>query len=198
SAGESIIPRPTPREIASRVDGAFHLSLPAPVEDEAFLRRVYLDLTGKVPAPEEMRHWNADRTPDKGSKLIARLLHSEAYAVNWGRYWRDVVTYHTPASGNYLRWKLFDDWWVDQFRRNRPWDQVVTALVTASGINDETAPVNYLTALYGNPVEMAATTSRVFLGVQIQCAQCHDAKTESWKRKQFHELAAFFGRAKLV
>jgi hypothetical protein len=74
------------------------------------LRRVYLDLTGKVPAPEEMRRWNADRTPDKSSKLIARLLHSEAYAVNWGRYWRDVVTYHTPASGNYLRWKLFDDW----------------------------------------------------------------------------------------
>src|SRR5262245_32757688 len=91
SAGESIIPRPTPREIASRVDVAFHRSLPAPVEDEAFLRRVYLDLTGKVPAPEEMRHWNADRTPNKGSKLIARLLHSEAYAVNWGRYWRDVV-----------------------------------------------------------------------------------------------------------
>src|SRR5262249_16749040 len=74
----------------------------------------------------------------------------------------------------------------------------VTALVTATGINDECAPVNYLTALYGNPVELAATTSRVFLGVQIQCAQCHDAKTEPWKREQFHELVAFFGRAKII
>src|SRR5205814_8057756 len=86
----------------------------------------------------------------------------------------------------------------EQLRRNRPWNEVVTALVTASGVNDELAPVNYLTALYGNPTEIAATTSRVFLGVQIQCAECHDAKTESWKREQFHELAAFFGRARLI
>src|SRR5437764_454387 len=52
--------------------------------------------------------------------------------------------------------------------------------------------------MYGNPVEIAATTSRVFLGVQIQCAECHNAKTESWKREQFHEFAAFFGRARLI
>ncbi len=77
-------------------------------------------------------------------------------------------------------------------------DQVVTALVTSSGINDEIAPVNYLTAMFGNPREIAATTSRVFLGVQIQCAECHDAKTEPWKREQFHEFAAFFGRAKII
>jgi hypothetical protein len=197
-AGERALPCPSPRETAARVDAAFQRSLPVPVEDEIFLRRVSLDLTGKLPGPEEIQRWNADRAADKRARLIDRLLHSEAYAVNWGRYWRDAVTYHTPASANYLRWKLFDVWWTDQFRRNRPWDEVVTALVTASGINDEIAPVNYLTALYGNPVEMAATTSRVFLGVQIQCAQCHHAKTEPWKREQFHEFAAFFGRARLV
>ena len=197
-AGERAPPCPSPRETAARVDAAFQRSLPAPVEDETFLRRVSLDLAGKLPSPEEMQRWNADRAADKRVRLIDRLLHSEAYAVNWGRYWRDAVTYHVPSSGNYLHWKLFDAWWTDQFRRNRPWDQVVTTLVTASGINDESAPVNYLTALYGNPVEIAATTSRVFLGVQIQCAQCHHAKTEPWKREQFHEFAAFFGRARLV
>jgi len=126
------------------------------------------------------------------------LLTSEPYAVNWGRYWRDVLTYHTPASGNYLRWQLFDSWMIEQVKKNRPWHEIVTALVTAEGVDDECAPVNYLTALYGNPVEIAATTSRVFLGVQIQCAQCHDAKAEPWKREQFHELVAFFGRARLV
>ena len=52
--------------------------------------------------------------PPHQSKITARLLKSDAYAVNWGRYWRDVLTYHTPASGNYLRWQLFDDWMVDQ------------------------------------------------------------------------------------
>jgi hypothetical protein len=166
---------------------------------DTFLRRVSLDLTGRLPASEEMRRWALDRGPDKQNRLVEHLLGSEAYAVNWGRYWRDVVTYHTPASNNYLRWQLFDRWWVEQFRRNRPWDQVVTTLLTADGINDEVAPVNYLTALYGNPVEIAATTSRVFLGVQIQCAECHHAKSEPrWKREQFHAFAAFFGRARLI
>jgi hypothetical protein len=87
---------------------------------------------------------------------------------------------------------------VDQVRANRPWNQIVTALVTATGINDEIGPVNFLTAHFGNQVEVAATTSRVFLGVQLQCAECHDAKTEPWKREQFHQFAAFFGRAKLI
>jgi hypothetical protein len=195
---------PAEAEVAAAVDAALRRALPPGdglpplADDETLLRRACLDLTGRLPTPQEMQAFAADAGPGKRRRLIDQLLHSEAYAVNWGRYWRDVVTYHTPASGNYLRWQLFEAWWVEQFRRNRPWDQVVTALVTATGVNDEVAPVNYLTALYGNPVEIAATTSRVFLGVQIQCAQCHDAKTEPWRREQFHEFAAFFGRARLV
>jgi hypothetical protein len=190
--------------VAARVDVALLHALgksvtpPPPVDDATFLRRVSLDLTGQLPTPREVEAFVADRAADKRARLIDRLLASDAYAVNWGRYWRDVLTYHTPASGNYLRWQLFDHWLVEQVRTNRPWDDVVTALVTADGINDECAPVNYLTSHFGNPVEIAATTSRVFLGVQLQCAQCHDAKTESWKREQFHELVAFFGRARLV
>jgi hypothetical protein len=162
------------------------------------MRRLSLDLTGKLPEPAEVHAFTASADPAKRVRQIDRYLASEAYAVNWGRYWRDVVTYHTPASGNYLRWPLFDRWLVEQVRKNRPWDGIVTAMVTATGINDECAPVNYLTAQFGNPIEIAATTSRVFLGVQIQCAQCHDAKTEKWKREQFHELVAFFGRAKII
>jgi hypothetical protein len=196
--------RPTPAASAAKVDAALRHALPPRtplperVGDEAFLRRVTLDLTGKIPTPEEIHRFLSDRASDKRERLVERLLGSEAYAVNWGRYWRDALTYNTPASANYIRWALFDHWCVEQFRRNRPWDQVVATLVTASGINDEVAPVNYLTALYGNPVEVASTTSRVFLGVQIQCAQCHDAKTERWKREQFHGFAAFFGRARLI
>ncbi|MBI1916327.1 MAG: DUF1549 domain-containing protein [Planctomycetes bacterium] len=195
---------PGERDTAATIDAALRkalppgTSLPAVADDATFLRRVTLDLTGRLPDPENARRFAAESLSDKRTRRVEELLKSDAYAVNWARYWRDVVTYHTPASANYLRWQLFDAWWTDQLRRNRPWDQVVTALVTATGVNDETAPVNYLTALYGNPVEIAATTSRVFLGVQIQCAQCHDAKTEPWAREQFHEFAAFFGRARLI
>jgi hypothetical protein len=196
--------RPSEAETAAKVDAALtrglapDARLPAAADDETFLRRASLDLTGKPPDPDALRRFVADTAADKRAKVVEELLKSDAYAVNWGRYWRDAVTYHTPASANYLRWKLFDDWWAAQLRHNQPWDQVVTSLVTADGVNDEIAPVNYLTAMYGNPAEIAATTSRVFLGVQIQCAECHDAKFEPWKREQFHELAAFFGRAKLV
>ena len=204
-AAEIIDPaRPGERDVARRVDDAFAralgpgAALPARADDETFLRRVCLDLTGKPPAPDERRAFLADTAANKRARLVDRLLTGEAHAVNWGRYWRDVLTYHTPASGNYLRWPLWDAWVTEQVRRNRPWDQVVTALVTATGVNDECAPVNFLTALYGNPVEIASTVSRVFLGVQIQCAQCHDAKAEPWKREQFHELTAFFGRAKII
>jgi Protein of unknown function (DUF1549)/Protein of unknown function (DUF1553) len=196
--------RPVELEVAARVDAAvLHAgdkipALPPLADDEAFLRRVSLDLTGKLPGREEIHAFCASQEPNKRFKKIDRLLASEEYAVNWGRYWRDTLTYDTPASGNYLRWHLFDQWLVEQVRRNRPWNEIVTALITASGINDECAPVNYLTALYGNPVEIAATTSRVFLGVQLQCAQCHNARTEPWKREQFHELVAFFGRARII
>ncbi|MBL8798042.1 MAG: DUF1553 domain-containing protein [Planctomycetia bacterium] len=196
--------KPGERETAARIDSLFEKAAdgqPAQtgaVSDEHFLRRATLDLTGKLPSADEVEKFIADAAPDKRAALIDRLLASEQYAVNWGRYWRDTVTYHTPASGNYLRWQLFDQWWADQFRKNRPWNEVVGALVTAVGINDEQAPVNYLTSMFGNPVELAAVTSRVFLGVQIQCAECHDAKLEPFKREQFHELAAFFGRARII
>jgi hypothetical protein len=193
---------PRERDVAQRIDAALAKALPqsqpASTEDATFLRRISIDLTGRLPEPDEVARFVSDRDADKRTKAIERLLTSDASAVNWGRYWRDVLTYHTPASGNYLRWELFDRWMADQFKRNRPWGEVVTALVTAVGVNDECPPVNYMTALYGNPVEIAATTSRVFLGVQVQCAECHDAKTETWKREQFHELVAFFGRAKII
>jgi hypothetical protein len=196
--------KPRETEVARQVDQALlqalgkATDLPPLADDATFLRRLSLDLTGKLPGPEEVRAFAASTDPGKRAKQIDAYLATDAWAVNWARYWRDVVTYHTPASGNYLRWQLFDAWMVEQFRKNRPWGEVVTALVTATGINDECAPVNYLTAQFGNPVEIAATTSRVFLGVQIQCAQCHDARGEKWKRNQFHEFVAFFGRARII
>src|SRR5262249_45242230 len=154
-AAEQRPARPSAAETAAKVDAALarglgpDARLPDVADDATFLRRVSLDLAGKLPDPDALRRFAADPAADKRAKIVEELLHGEAYAVTWGRYWRAAVTYHTPASGNYLRWKLFDEWWTAQLRRNRPWDEVVTALVTASGVNDEVSPVNYLTAMYG-------------------------------------------------
>src|SRR5262249_29764070 len=99
----------TPAETAVKVDAALTrdsaASAPLPAADDAtFLRRVYLDLTGKLPELDAIRKFVADKSPDKRVKVIDELLETEAYAVNWARYWRDTVTYLTPASANYLRW----------------------------------------------------------------------------------------------
>lgn len=190
-----------PAEVARRIDQLLVKDktgqpLPELCDDATFLRRANMDLTGK--APDAADAFLKDTSPNKRARLVERLLKTDAYAVNWGRYWRDVLTYHTPASGNYLRWEFFDRWMIDQVRQNRKWGEIVTAMLTAEGPNDECAPVNFLTSHFGNTVEIAATTSRVFLGVQLQCAQCHDAKSDPWKREQFHELVAFFGRAKII
>src|SRR5260370_8196361 len=116
------------------------------------MRRVSYDMTGKLPAPEEIQAFIRDTVAEKRAKLIDRLLESELYAVNWGRYWRDVLTYHTPASANYLRWQLFDAWVVEQVRRNPPFNDLVTAPLTAPRTNDQGPPANYPTPPVRNPL----------------------------------------------
>src|SRR5262245_62078803 len=98
--------RPSEAAVAAKVDAALLRDLspndrpPALVDDATFLRRVSLDLTGKLPEPDALRRFVADPAPDKRARVIDELLKSDAYAVNWGRYWRDALTYHTPASAN--------------------------------------------------------------------------------------------------
>src|SRR5262245_62184993 len=98
--------RPSEADTAAKVDAALARGLPAHVrlpdlsDDTTFLRRVSLDLTGKLPEPDALRRFAADSAADKRARVIDELLKSDAYAVNWGRYWRDAVTYHTPASAN--------------------------------------------------------------------------------------------------
>ncbi|HMF16973.1 MAG TPA: DUF1549 domain-containing protein, partial [Gemmataceae bacterium] len=139
-------------EVSRKVDEL--LGRTPEADDTTFFCRVRLDLTGKMPDAAELKTFLADKEPGKRGKLIKKLLASDEFSINWGRYWRDVLTYHTPASGNYLRWELFDRWMIEQMREKRSWSEIVTSLVTATGINDETAPVNFLTSHFGNPIEI--------------------------------------------
>ncbi len=161
--------------------------------DVEFVRRVYFDLIGKPPTPDQFTAFVRDRSHDKRARLIDHLLNNREWARNWARYWRDVVKYHsTNENPARVRFDAMEDWLADQFQANTPWDQIVTRLITATGRNDENGAVAFPLAYEAQPVEMAGEVSRIFLGVQIQCAQCHDHKTDAWKRVQFHEFAAFF------
>ena len=104
-----------------------------------------------------------------------------------------MVKFHaTNENPAQVRFDALEDWLAEQLQANKPWDEIVTGMITATGRNDENGAVAFPLAYEAQPVEMAGEVSRIFLGVQIQCAQCHDHKTDSWKRQQFHEFAAFF------
>ncbi|MFO0888112.1 MAG: DUF1549 domain-containing protein [Isosphaeraceae bacterium] len=167
---------------------------PAPLtSDIEFVRRVYFDLAGVPPTPGQLAEFVSSRDRDRRAKLIDTLLQSPEYARNWARYWRDVIRFHaTNENIIQVRYDLLESWLAERFEKNTPWDEVARDLITATGRVDENGAVSFALAHEAKPVELAGEVSRIFLGVQIQCAQCHDHKTDSWKREQFHEFAAFF------
>jgi hypothetical protein len=175
---------------------------PAPLTtDEQFLRRVTLDLTGQLPMPADVAEFVSDSDPRKRAKLIDKLLESDEYPRHWAHYWREVMSARLTDRRSLVLVRAFDGWLFDQLKRNEGWDKVVQAMITAEGsarFDDEgkNGAAFFLAAHRGNDAanERAAETSRVFLGIQIQCAQCHDHPSDQWKRVQFHELAAYFAR----
>ncbi|HLJ97167.1 MAG TPA: DUF1549 domain-containing protein [Gemmataceae bacterium] len=180
---------------------------PAPLTtDEEFLRRVSLDLTGHLPLPADVDEFVADNRPNKRAKLIDRLLDSEEYARHWAQYWRDVISAQATVPQPLVRLGrdvALETWLFEEIKANRSWADMARAMITAEGnlqLNaPETAgPVAYLLGHMGPDAdnERAAETARLFLGIQIQCAQCHDHPSDIWKRNQFHELAAYFGRTR--
>jgi hypothetical protein len=175
---------------------------PAPqTSDEPFLRRLSLDLTGQLPTAAEIMEFLADSDPEKRAKWIEKRLSSDAYARYWARFWREAITAVEAPNAEALA-PQFEDWLCTQFKQNRSWAEIVRDLITAEGTlkkgeGEKDAAVFFLgrhTGPDGDNVR-TAETARLFLGVQIQCAQCHnDRRTNFWKQVQFHEMAGFFAR----
>jgi len=169
-----------------------------PTSDAEFIRRVSFDVAGVPPTAEEVEAFVSDRRPNKRARLVDALLADADYAQNWARYWREVIQFRaTNPNAGQVRYAELEDWLASQFRENRPWDEIARDLITATGRNDENGAVSFGIAHMGKPVELAGEVSRVFMGVQIQCAECHNHFTDSWKREQFHEFAAFFAGSRV-
>lgn len=194
-----------PRQVAARVDQIIASELTqtkTPIaprcNDEDFLRRVSFDIAGISPSAQDVTLFGLDPDPNKRSRLIDRLLDSEDYATNWTRYWRDVIYMRATEMRARSAQSVFEAWMTEQFKLNRTWDQIATAMITATGDVQEKGETALIFAQDGDANELAAETSRIFMGIQLQCANCHDHPTDSWKRQQFHELAAFFPRIRMA
>jgi uncharacterized protein DUF1549/uncharacterized protein DUF1553 len=168
----------------------------APVTgDEVFLRRVSLDLVGELPTPAEITVFVLDPATDKRARLVERLLADSRFGRNWARYWRDVILYRRVEDRALLVSQALESYLTDEFNKNTSWDKIAQAFVEATGDAIQTGQTAIILAQMADANDVAAETARIFLGIQIQCAQCHDHPTDRWKREQFHEFAAFFPRA---
>src|SRR5439155_1284113 len=147
------------------------------------------------PTPEEVPVFALDRAADKRTKIVTKLLGDPRFGENWGRYWRDVIMYRkTEERLQFLVGIPLQPYLTESLNNNKPWSQVATEFITASGGANENGACGLIVAQQGQPEEIVGEVSRIFLGVQIQCAQCHDHPTDRWTREQFHQLAAFFPR----
>lgn len=159
--------------------------------DELFLRRTYLSAIGRIPSYDEAIAFLSDTTADKRSALVDKLLDSDGYVshnFNWlADMLRATDSFAQTSGAPYIRWVK------DQLRTNRPYDEMVRDLLTATGGGWEegNGSVGYYVRDKGMPLDNMANTMRIFLGTRMECAQCHNHPFDEWKQLDFFEMAAF-------
>ncbi len=144
-----------------------------------------LDVIGRPATPAEITRFGLNPSPDKREAVVDRLLDSTEYGKNWARYWRNAILLRGTNVRSVLVQQPFEEWMAESLNENRSWDKIVHDLLTATAL---------FFAHEGEPEEVAAEASRLFMGIQVQCANCHDHPWDRWKREEFHQLAAFFPR----
>ncbi len=204
AAKSGLASAPTANGVASKIDQLILTDLtkagvtPAGIcNDEDYLRRASLDITGQLPSPSEVTLFALDPDSGKRTKLVERLLASPDFGQNWARYWRDVIYMPATEPRSRLSQADFEKWLAEQWNKSVGWNATATAIITAVGDVTEHPETALIFAQSGVNEDVAAEACRIFLGIQMQCANCHDHPSDIWKREQFHELAAYFPRITL-
>ncbi len=161
--------------------------------DEEWLRRVYLDIVGHIPPADKAAEFIKSEEENKRSKLIDELLDDPAYVRNFSTIWTNhCIGRGTPRRVSRTGMSKF---FREVFARNRSWKDVVVDIVTAEGHYEKNGAVNYILAQMQNrdeAVQLTAKTARLFMGIQVQCTQCHNHPFNDWKQDQFWQLNTFF------
>lgn len=158
--------------------------------DADFLRRVYLDLIGTLPTAAEAREFLEDTSPDKRRALVDSLLVRKEYADFQALKWSDVLRVDRLALGHKQAY-VYYRWIRDAFARNRRFDDVAREIIAATGPLAKN-PAGNLFKVAKKPGEVAATVSQVFMGIRIECAQCHHHPFDQWSQRDYYGMEAFF------
>ena len=172
---------------------------PAPqADDPEFLRRTYLNIVGRIPSVNEVLEFLDNPSPDRRRELVDQLLDSPGYLSNMTHLWRDAIlpeaSNSTPAFQQFGAVNQFDVWLRERLDRESRFDQLAREIIsgTIEG-RSEGSTLAFVQLKEGRPENLAASTARAFLGVRLECAQCHNHPFASWKREDFWKLAAFYG-----
>ncbi len=184
---------------------AYELEPATAAKNYEWCRRVYLDVLGRIPSVDELRAFTGDKSKRKKEKLIDRLLNDEEYteefARNWTTLWSNLLIGRTGGNDNnsMINRAGMQKYLRDSFARNKPYDRMVYELVTATGSTDPEnenfdGATNFLIDKVNadNGAQATAATSRIFLGLQVQCTQCHNHPFNEWKQQKYWEMNAFF------
>lgn len=167
--------------------------------DAEWIRRVYLDISGHVPPSEDVDAFLKDKDPAKRAKKIDELLDSPNYVRHMTSIWTNLtIGRRTPRRVSRSGMTKF---FREAFAKNRPWDEIVKDIVSAEGHFERNGAVNYLLAQLQMPddgVQATAKTTRLFMGIQVQCTQCHDHPFNDWEQNQFWEFNGFFRQMRKV
>jgi len=171
----------------------------AAATNDEWLRRAYLDIVGRIPSVSEYDEWSATEAPRRKAELIDRLLDSPDYVRNFTTIWtNECIGRGTPRR---VSRKAMEKFFREAFAKNRPWNEVVRDLVTAEGHFEENGAVNYIlaqTQMGDDAVQLTAKTTRLFLGIQVQCTQCHNHPFNDWQQNQFWEFNGFFRQVRRI
>lgn len=166
--------------------------------DFEFLRRIYLDLVGTIPSHDETVLFLGDASASKRDELIDRLLADPRFAQHQSDIWDLVLFGRNPPGYETDRRPGFQNWLKEQFAGNVPYDQWARQILRAEGNTVDNGPPMFFVQYRNQPEDASEAVSQIFLGVQLQCARCHDHPFEPWKQVDFYGMAAFLSRLDVV
>ena len=168
------------------------------IDDDVFVRRIYLDVIGRIPTLEETQTFLNSKSKNKRAELIDELLDTYGHVSRQFNYWADVLRVLTRDKQVYGQ--TYIDFIKDSLERNQPYDEFVRELLTSEGmmLDPEAGAVGYYLRDINMPEDNMSNTVRVFLGTRLECAQCHDHPFDVWTQRDYFEMVAFTGGMKFA
>ena len=164
------------------------------IDNLTFLRRIYCDLVSRIPSVDEIAAFEADKSPNKRSELVDRLIADDRFIDRWTVFYSDMFRLRAQADGGAAAIA-----WVHQAVADAmPHDEMSRRLITTNGKAGAAPEVAFVLGENADPMILAGVTSQVFMGVRIQCAQCHDHPFDVWTQENFYGFAAYFGKTQRI